>query len=319
MWSGAKALDIMVRAPTNTDILMITLLLHSLRGSGGLLLILTNTLFWFLPILALALVKLLPVGRWRRGCSRWLDGCASGWIGVNNRIQRLLHLGQLNVVGVDILSKKEWYMVIANHQSWVDILVLQRVFHRRIPFLKFFLKKELIWVPLLGIAWWALDFPFMRRYSARFLQRHPHLRGRDIETTRRACAKYRHMPVSIMNFVEGTRFSHDKRQQQGAPFRHLLKPRAGGIAFTLGAMGDQLHQLLDVTICYPRGVPTFWDFICGKAREIHVKIEKLPLNDQLKGDYFNNALFQQGFQQWLNDRWQAKDRQLDEWLTRETS
>ncbi|MFC3912805.1 acyltransferase [Pseudaeromonas sharmana] len=298
---------------------MLTLLIPCVRGCCSLLLILVNTLFWFLPILLLSCVKLLPIHACRRRCNQLLNGCANGWIGNNNLIQRLLRLGRLNVVGVDNLSKKEWYMVIANHQSWVDILVLQRVFHRRIPFLKFFLKKELIWVPFLGIAWWALDFPFMRRYSTRFLQKHPHLRGKDIETTRRACEKYRQIPVSIMNFVEGTRFSDHKQRHQQSPFRHLLKPRAGGLAFTLGAMRDHLHHLLDVTICYPKGVPTFWDFICGKVREIHVKIEQLPINEQLKGDYFNNASFQHGFQQWLNDRWQAKDRQLDEWLTRDTS
>ncbi len=65
--------------------------------------------------------------------------------------------------GVDSLHQRGWYLVSSNHQSWVDILVLQRIFHGRIPFLKFFLKQELIWVPVIGLAWWALDFPFMKR------------------------------------------------------------------------------------------------------------------------------------------------------------
>ena len=292
---------------------------QTLRGVTSLLLMLSNTLFWFVPICCLAITKLPAWPASRRWCSRWLDWCASGWISVNNLIQHGLRLGRVQVVGVDKLSQKEWYMVIANHQSWVDILVLQRVLNHRIPFLKFFLKKELIWVPLLGLAWWALDFPFMRRYSARVLQRHPHLRGQDIETTRRACAKFRDMPVSIMNFVEGTRYTAAKHRNQGSPFSHLLKPRAGGIAFTLGAMGDQLHRLLDVTICYPQGAPSFWDFLCGKVRDIRVHVDILPIGEELKGDYFNNASFQHSFQQWLNDRWRAKDHQLQAWLSRESS
>ena len=292
---------------------------QTLRGVTSLLLMLSNTLFWFVPILCLALTKLPAWPALRHGCSRWLDRCATGWISVNNLIQHGLQLRRVQVVGVDKLSRKEWYMVIANHQSWVDILVLQRVLNHRIPFLKFFLKKELIWVPLLGLAWWALDFPFMRRYSARVLQRHPHLRGQDIETTRRACAKFRDMPVSIMNFVEGTRYTAAKHRNQGSPFSHLLKPRAGGIAFTLGAMGDQLHRLLDVTICYPQGAPSFWDFLCGKVRDIRVHVDILPIGEELKGDYFNNASFQHSFQQWLNDRWRAKDHQLQTWLSRESS
>ena len=111
-----------------------------------------------------------------------------------------------------------------------------------VPFLKFFLKKELIWVPILGIAWWALDFPFMKRYSAAVLKKRPHLRGKDIEITRQACKKFKSLPVSIMNFVEGTRFTREKHDKQKSPFTHLLKPKAGGIGFVLSTMGEQLQQ-----------------------------------------------------------------------------
>ncbi|MGL5776801.1 MAG: acyltransferase, partial [Aeromonas veronii] len=224
-------------------------LIERLRGSLSTLLYFFNTLFWFVPIFSLGLLKLLlPLKGWRTLCNWLLDGCASCWIGFNNLIQKTIIKTPFEVVGVDKGRRNEWYMVIANHQSWVDILVLQRVFNQKIPFLKFFLKKELIWVPFLGLAWWALDFPFMRRYSRKFLEKHPHLKGKDIETTRKACARFRHIPVSVMNFVEGTRFTGSKHQKQGSPYRHLLLPKAGGIAFTLAAMGDQLHQLVDVTI-----------------------------------------------------------------------
>jgi 1-acyl-sn-glycerol-3-phosphate acyltransferase len=208
-------------------------------------------------------------------------------------------------------------LVISNHQSWVDILVLQRIFNHKIPFLKFFLKKELIWVPFLGLAWWALDFPFMQRHSKTYLAKNPHQKGKDMETTRKACEKFRYKPVSIMNFVEGTRKTDDKHKRQGGSFKHLLKPKAGGVAFVLSAMGEQLHKLLDVTIYYPHGAPSFWDFVCGKVKEIHVdikvlSIEELMASDAFAMDYFDNPAQRARFQQWLNTLWQEKDRTLDQ-------
>ncbi|PJG58100.1 acyltransferase [Aeromonas cavernicola] len=287
-----------------------------LRGSLSTLLYFCNTLFWFIPIILLGLLKLpLPVKRWRTGCNLLLDGCASCWIGFNNLIQKTIIRTAFEVVGVDKGRRNEWYMVIANHQSWVDILVLQRVFNQKIPFLKFFLKKELIWVPLLGLAWWALDFPFMRRYSKAFLATHPHMKGKDIATTQRACAKFRDTPVSVMNFVEGTRFTSAKHQQQGAPYRHLLQPRAGGIAFTLAAMGGQLQQLVDVTIAYPGGIPSYWDFMCGRVKAIKVQVRFMLIAPNLVGDYINDPVFQHTFQQWLNGIWQQKDQTMTQLLT----
>lgn len=304
---------------TKTDSTMLNKLIERLRGSLSTLLYFINTLFWFVPVLLLGLIKLLqPFQGGRRLCNTLLDGCATHWIGFNNLIQKTIINTPFDVVGVDKGRRNEWYMVIANHQSWVDILVLQRIFNQKIPFLKFFLKKELIWVPFLGLAWWALDFPFMRRYSRKFLEKHPHLRGKDIETTRKACVRFRHMPVSVMNFVEGTRFTVGKHDRQGAPYRHLLHPRAGGIAFTLAAMGDQLHKLVDVTIAYPGGVPSYWDFMCGRVKEIKVRVRFLPIERNLVGDYFNDPEFQQEFQQWLNGIWHEKDQTLDKLLADKT-
>ena len=180
--------------------------MHVFIGILSLLGYFFNTVFWVIPILLLSVCKLLPLKIWQTWISYLLDGCATAWITLNNINQNLLSPTSFKVSGVQTLTPKDWYLVISNHRSWVDILVLQRIFNRKIPFLKFFLKRELIWVPLLGLAWWALDFPFMRRYSKAFLAKHPHLKGKDLESTRQACEKFRYKPVSIMNFVEGTRF-----------------------------------------------------------------------------------------------------------------
>ena len=296
-------------------------LLHSLNGALSALLYGLNTLFWVPLVLALAVLKLLvPLKPWRTFMTYLLDACAVGWISVNNFNQRLFSRTTLEVSGLEGLARNDWYLVIANHQSWVDILLLQRVFNREIPFLKFFLKQQLIWVPFLGLAWWALDFPFMRRYSKSFLAKNPHLKGKDMETTKKACEKFQYKPTSIMNFVEGTRFTKEKHARQASPFKHLLKPKAGGIAFVLNAMGGQLHQLIDVTIFYPAGTPSFWDFINGSVSKIKLHVDVKPLKglfpeDVKVMDYFENPEQRARFQQWLNQQWQAKDQRLENWKT----
>jgi 1-acyl-sn-glycerol-3-phosphate acyltransferase len=159
----------------------------------------------------------------------------------------------------------------------------------------------------MGLAWWALDFPFMKRYSPRFLKKNPHLKGKDVEITRKACEKFKIKPISIMNFLEGTRFTPVKHDRQKSPFTHLLKPKAGGIAFVLGAMGDCLNSLLNITIAYPQGIGSFWDFLCGRVTEIRVHIEKMAIPRHILGDYEQDPEFRKFFQNWVNDLWTRKD------------
>ncbi len=291
--------------------------MRNIIGSVSFLGYVVNTLFWFIPIFSFSFLKLIPIKPWQTLVSYVLDNCATAWVTVNNLNQTLSSRTVWDIQGGESLTPKDWYMVIANHRSWVDILVLQRVFNRRIPFLKFFLKKELIWVPVLGLAWWALDFPFMQRFKKSFLAKNPHLRGKDLETTRKACEKFRFKPVSVMNFVEGTRFTETKRDRQKSPFEQLLKPKAGGIAFVLEAMQDNLHKLVNVTIYYPEHTPTFWDFVSGTVKKVQVRIDVQSLQDlRDKGvigeDYFNNKDERVVFQKWLNEVWYQKNEEISQ-------
>lgn len=240
-----------------------------------------------------------------------LDLMASNWVAINTVNQKLFTKMKFHVTGLGELNKKDWYLVLANHQSWVDIVVLQRVLHGEIPFLKFFLKKELIYVPILGLAWWALDFPFMKRYSQSFLKKNPHLRGKDLETTRKACEKFKHKPVSVMSFIEGTRFTQAKHDKQNSPFKHLLKPKAGGVAFVLDAMGEHLTTIVDVTIYYPDGIPNFGDFLSGRIKNVHIEINTQQINSDMNGDYMNDRAHKIAFQKWLMQFWYEKDIRLE--------
>lgn len=288
---------------------MLSFLPGPLKGGLAFSLMVLNTVVCVVPLLAVTLFKLLvPARIWQRWMAAVLVWIAEMWMSINNAILTLTQKIQLDVQGLDGLHYHGWYLVTSNHQSWTDILILQKIFNRRIPMLKFFLKQELIWVPLMGLAWWALDFPFMKRYSKEFLEKHPEMKGKDLETTRKACEKFKDLPVSVMNFLEGTRFTTTKHDQQQSPYRYLLKPKSGGIAFVLSAMGGQLRSLLDVTIVYHDKANGFWDLMCGRVRRISVRVLERPIPaDFAQGDYEADAEFRARFQAWVNQIWQEKD------------
>ncbi len=208
------------------------------------------------------------------------------------------------------LSPKGRYIVTSNHQSWTDIIVIQKLFNRKIPFFRFFLKEQLLFVPVLGLAWWALDYPFMKRYSRDTITKKPHLKGRDMEITRRACEKFRTMPFSIVIFLEGTRFTVKKHTKQNSPYNNLLKPKAGGISYVLYALGHQVDKILDLTIVYPEGDPTFWKFLTGRLQKAKVLIHEIDVTEDLIGNYSANNDFRKQFQQWVNNLWKEKDRNI---------
>jgi len=291
---------------------MLNFLPAKLIGFLSFIIYALNTIFWLIPILVFSLFKaLIPIAFSQKIFSYLLDLMASNWVAINTVNQKLFTKMELQITGLDELNKKDWYLVLANHQSWVDIVVLQRVLHGEIPFLKFFLKKELIYVPILGLAWWALDFPFMKRYTQSFLKKNPHLRGKDLETTRKACEKFKHKPVSVMSFIEGTRFTQAKHDKQKSPYNHLLKPKAGGVAFVLDAMGEYLTTIVDVTIYYPEGIPTFADFLSGRIKNVHIEIHTREIDKELNGDYMNDRTHKIAFQKWLTQFWHEKDARLE--------
>jgi len=288
-----------------------------LRVPLVVLLIVLSTIAHTMPLFAIALLKwLLPIPRFQAACARVLVRIAESWIGFNSHLMDWFTRTRFRVEGLDGLLADGHYLVLSNHQSWVDILVMQKVLNRRIPFLRFFLKSQLIWVPLLGLAWWALDFPFMRRASRKQLAKRPDLAAKDVIATRRACEKFKGIPVSIMNFVEGTRFTAEKHARQGSPYVHLLRPKAGGVAFVLDAMGSALHSVLDVTIAYSGGTPTLMDLIAGRIPEVrfHVRQREIP-EVRLQSDYEKDAASRVRFQRWINAIWSDKDELLSQGVT----
>lgn len=280
------------------------------------LLIINMSFFAILIIVCMPFRFLMPTRRLQAAVTTLLVSYATLWGHINNHvIFRLLPRIEWDIQLPEGLDKKSWYFITSNHQSWVDILVLFRVFNGRIPFLKYFLKQELIWIPLMGLGTYALDFPFMKRYSKATLEKHPELRGKDLETTQRSCEKFKLTPVAVVNFLEGTRFTPSKHQQQQSPYKHLLKPKAGGMAFTLSALGDCMQSLLDVTIVYPGETPSFVDFCAGRVRHIIVRVKERNIPPEaFTHHYENDPEFRQQFQQWTAHLWEEKDQEISRLL-----
>lgn len=284
-----------------------------LRGCVSSLTIGLNTALAALPIFFIALLKLLiPIRSWRRICSSLLNRIAEFWTNCNEIWLPKPEDVVWHNFDPSTLKENESCLVTSNHQTWADIFLVQHLLNQRTPQIKFFLKQELIWVPVIGLCWWALDFPFMKRYSKSYLKKHPEKKGKDQQTTQKACEKFRDIPVSIYNFMEGTRFTPEKHAQQKSKFKHLLKPRAGGTGLVLSALGDQINTMIDITLFYKRTVPGYWRLLCGDNGGVTIHIEKREIPAHLLNrDYSNDGEYRSALLQWVNEIWAEKDQLLE--------
>lgn len=291
-----------------------TALTTILRGCLAALILGLNTALAAFPIFFLSVLKLLvPVRSWRITCSTLLNRIAEFWVNCNElwlpKPEKIIWSN----FDPETLDDSKSCLLTSNHQSWADIFLVQYLLNQRTPQIKFFLKQELIWVPVIGLCWWALDFPFMKRYSKSYLKKHPERKGKDQETTRKACEKFRDTPVAIYNFMEGTRFTPEKQKRQKSPFNYLLKPKAGGAGLVLSAIGGQISHMLNMTIYYNGKTPGFWNLLCGNNGEVTIHIEKreIPPN-LLNRDYSSDLDYRTELLQWINVLWGEKDQLLSE-------
>ena len=285
-----------------------------MRGVFNALAVGLNTVVMVSLMTAPALVKLVVKGGpVRAACDRLLNALAARWVANNNAWIAASSRARWDVAGVDGLNPRGWYLISCNHQSWVDILVLQRVFHGRAPFLKFFLKAELIWVPIIGLAWWALDFPFLKRGKGR------NSRESDLKSAREACEKFKRIPTSVISFFEGTRYTDAKHAEQGSPYKHLLKPKIGSLGVALATMGEQFQSLLDVTIVYLDGAPTFWDLLCGRLGRVAVRVREREIPHDLvaNADHMLDRRYRRALSAWVDAQWAEKDVLIDSLLAGE--
>ena len=271
-----------------------------------------STFFHGPPVLALGLTKLLKQ-------SRKVDETniqiTNSWLSVNNwLIDHVLPNTQWDIsIDEDLqLSMQGRYLMTCNHQSWVDTTVNQYFGLTRMPLTRFFTKWELIFIPFVGQAFKILGFPMMKRHSKAQIAKKPELKDHDMEEARKACQQLLSQPFTLLNYLEGTRFTQEKHDQQQSPYQHLLKPKAGGLALALNILGDQIDALVDMTIVYPDGAPGYSEFWLGEVPRIAVNLRKINIPDWvLGGNYEDDAEYRERFQQWVHELWLEKDQLIE--------
>ena len=287
-------------------------MINFIRGTVVLFLLLISIIiFSTLIVIFASIANILPFQTWRHHGHRFAMNIPLWWNTANHFILQLSTHNKWDVQGTDNLDPKGWYLLISNHTSWLDILVLNNVFNYKIPLIKFFMKRELLWsMPIAGLACYSLGYPFMHRHTRAEIKKNPKLKGKDLETTKKACEKFKAIPTTVMNFVEGTRFTEEKKQQSRSPYQNLLKPKTAGIAIVLNEMAEKLNGILNVTIHYEMKEFSFWQIACGNIDKITVRYEILPVTENLIGDYYKDRGYRKDFQQWLNTIWERKDQLL---------
>lgn len=284
-----------------------------IRAAAVIALMLVNLVHHGTLVFLGGMVKLLTFGAPRHRIIARLGLIGERWAVRNNRIFDRFLDTRWEIEVPEGTRRDGHYLAIANHISWLDIFVVLRAFEGRAPFLRFFLKRNLAWLPIVGAAAWILGFPFMRRYSPEYLAAHPEKRGLDLETTRKACRRYRHIPVTILNFAEGTRFTPEKHAEQRSPYRHLLRPRIGGIGFVLASLAEQLDAMYDVTIVYPSRDITIWRFVTNRVPVIRVYVREIAIPREIlaSGDVTEAGAAREALKVWADAVWREKDALIE--------
>ncbi|MBS0349834.1 MAG: 1-acyl-sn-glycerol-3-phosphate acyltransferase [Proteobacteria bacterium] len=287
-------------------------MIHFLRAIIVLILLFINmVIVSTLIIIFSGIVLLLPIKNWRHQGRAWIQNWPVWWMDINALILKIFDGAKWEIAGPNNLDTNHWYLLICNHQSWIDILILGIYFRHKIPNLKFFMKKELLWtLPGAGLACYLLGYPFMARHSHEQIRKKPELKNIDIQTTRASCNKFKEFPTTVVIFVEGTRFTTAKKESQQSPYQHLLKPKATGVALVLSELQNHLSSIINVSLQYHPQYFSLFDFLLGKVKKIHLHIELLPVTADLIGDPYQDRLFRKNVQGWLNQLWSIKDQKL---------
>jgi 1-acyl-sn-glycerol-3-phosphate acyltransferase len=286
-----------------------------LTGAGVLT---ANSIGVGLPIWTLGAAKVLTGSK---RADKGLIEITKYWINSNNAvIDHALPHKDWRITMPNDLSEDKQYLLVSNHQSWVDTSIVQYISQGTLPLTRFFTKFDLIYIPVVGQAFYFLDFPMMKRFSAKAMEKNPELKKQNLIEAKRACRQLKDKPFALLNYLEGTRFTQEKHDQQKSPYQHLLKPRAGGLSLAINALGEQLDSILDVTIVYPDGTPDYDDLWKGNIRRLGVDVTRIKVPDELyaaimDGGYDRDEATKAMMFDWLEEIWQQKDARITQMLS----
>ena len=273
---------------------------------------LLNTIILPTGLFILTFFKLIiPIPKIKKWITGYMLALSCAWAKINKKITTSMTSTIFTVNLPKDVSIDSNYLILCNHQSWADITLLQSFLNEKVAFIRFFLKKNLIFLPFIGQACWALDFPFMHRYSKEYLAKYPEKRGKDLIATKKACERLKDHPSTVLNFLEGTRFTTKKHKKQNSPYKNLLRPKAGGLSYVLNSTRDSISKILNITIYYPDGKPNFFKLLSNQMNEVIINVEEINIDNSLYGDYINDPEYRGYFQNWVNKIWQEKDEYIE--------
>lgn len=251
-------------------------------------------------LIALGIINRLTARRYHRWLMRSMYAIYHRWCLNNNLLFDLFLPTQWLVQGQGVLDKHRDYIVVLNHRSWLDILVIMKVFVPKLPIVKFFLKKSLVFLPFLGQVCWALDYPFINRQGK-------HQQDKTDQVLKQLSSIEKGLPMAMVIFPEGTRF---RSQKPGGTLQNCLPPRCLGLAKLLQATADRQPLLLDVTLHYSSS--NLLAFFTGTLEKITVDYQVSELDPSWYGDYAKDRAFRQVFKDKVNTLWQQKDQRYQQ-------
>ncbi len=281
---------------------------YHVRASLAVVLLALNIGFWLIPCVIFAIIKsMISYPPIRQGSYNVMVGIATACIFCDSMILRIVSGVRIIPEYKSEVRKDVTYLVIANHRSWADVLILQRTLYDRTSLLKWLTKREMLKVPLIGFVCQAYEYPMMSRYTKQYLADHPEKREEDRDRIRRACEQLARNPGTLINFPEGTRYTHEKAERQQTPYRHLLKPRPGGVSVILTSMGPALAGVLDATLFFDDYDASFWEFLGGKVKTVRVSVRLRSVEDVGGAD---PEKYDTEIPQRLQALWREKDAEL---------
>jgi len=276
------------------------------KGVFPFLCIVANLCFWLVPLIFLTLLKsIIPARRFQNLLSWLMEWVYRLAVWCDDPILFRMIGIRLEVEGLAAKYPEKFYLIIANHQSWNDILILQHLFNRKAPVLKFLVKRELIYLPIVGFICWAYNYPFLTRRSIKGFESPQGHSPWDFWKLEKALDKFSRYPASVVTMAEGTRFARQKARTYNSPYKHLLKPRAGGLTTILALLGDRVSAILDVTIVYDCPHPSFWNFLRGKCNRVIVRVKEHAPKEIAKVYDFDTLA------EWLKGVWEKKDLEIE--------
>ena len=250
--------------------------------------------------------RLVPNAKLKQSLGHFSNGIGSKIVELITASLKFLHSIEWEYNIAENLDIENWYIAMSNHQSWADIFILLAAGHKKMPLLKFFMKKELQWIPIIYLVHKTIDMPFLNRHSQKQIEANPELKKLDYQNAETAAKRFSRNPSTAFSFAEGTRFTHDKHLAQASPYKNFLTPKIGALAIALKGM-PQVNELIDFTVIYSTDKRSTWDFLCGEMRQAKVYAKAHEIPETLKGKNFDQEEeYRREFKNFIEKIWKEK-------------